>query len=598
MAPNSGTTSAVKRLFEPLRKSEGSWPEPEKSAGEFLQTLGRLRCWEAEGSAREAFNHFAEEVKEYLHHVSDPVSSTVTWSLYMTGRTKSSSRPTVAFVSAEANARRQIRKLIEGSGLLQKYPGFVLMDCNRPPGFRTLISLGSGDPCGTLPSATVTHNVELHIPHSQFFAIKISVYGLESGTGLPLRAAGGAVLKWNGRAFLTTAGHVFHNDARTIFPSSSNLEEFEFDIEGDDFAFNDDDEDEDDDDQSVSTSRGSRTPEISWSDLNTEPPELLSLPSSSSILSQLSHQSAVTALHIPQQRDDGHDQQDVITMSETSSVSNLLSSSYCTQASSLCSEDVCQLKGPFYNTATGSNALLDYGLIEVPSRVTGLISERKGLSDSSLEADPVVAAYPRPTNDIILLSAMSGPIKGRLSGTPTVALSSQTGFCRELWTIYLDGELTKGDCGALVVHATSGVIYGHLIAGSCGTGTGLIVPFKDIIHDLQQNFSGEWQVASISLPSRLLGEDYCSRGDQKTKNLENSGGIGAEVSLENPGDGRGHVLSGDEIQANNPDAAIPQKSVGSQASETPSKSGQSFGLTRWLFDNPDSGSTILSDLFL
>lgn len=43
------------------------WPEPEKSAGDLIKTIGGKRsCWKAEGPAREAFKTLAEEIKAHL----------------------------------------------------------------------------------------------------------------------------------------------------------------------------------------------------------------------------------------------------------------------------------------------------------------------------------------------------------------------------------------------------------------------------------------------------------------------------------------------------------------------------------------------------
>ena len=129
------------RGLSAIFKGECKWPEAEASAGNHLQVMGRQNCWEAVGPARDKFTHLAEEIKECVVKFSDSVSSTVTWSLYMTWRTKESSHPTIVFCSSDSEARRTVRKSIKSSGILKRYLGFVTMDCNRPPESQSIASM-------------------------------------------------------------------------------------------------------------------------------------------------------------------------------------------------------------------------------------------------------------------------------------------------------------------------------------------------------------------------------------------------------------------------------------------------------------------------
>ncbi|KAK8112958.1 hypothetical protein PG984_013484 [Apiospora sp. TS-2023a] len=121
-----------------------SWPDPAQSAGRFICRSGRNSIWEACGPARDAFSKIAPEIKGYLDDYLEPISSWVTWSMYMIGSAKSSASPTVLFCCEVVSQRREVRDTIKRSGILDGYPGVKTGHMAKPPGFEELVTLAGG----------------------------------------------------------------------------------------------------------------------------------------------------------------------------------------------------------------------------------------------------------------------------------------------------------------------------------------------------------------------------------------------------------------------------------------------------------------------
>ncbi|RAL64599.1 hypothetical protein DID88_001632 [Monilinia fructigena] len=97
--------------------------------------MGLKSCWEVVGPARDDFNRISKEIKAYLERDVEPVSSSVIWTMYMTGRSVDTARPTIMFCSKEANCRKRIRYAIEKSVILNELPSVRVGDSDRPPDF-------------------------------------------------------------------------------------------------------------------------------------------------------------------------------------------------------------------------------------------------------------------------------------------------------------------------------------------------------------------------------------------------------------------------------------------------------------------------------
>jgi hypothetical protein len=99
-------------LWKSSKSGRYYWPNPEKSTGEQYMNakLGRHLCWEATGEARQKFEEIGSEIKTYLEKFSDPVAQPVFWTIYMIGRTKKESAPTIMFCGRNKNARIELKR--------------------------------------------------------------------------------------------------------------------------------------------------------------------------------------------------------------------------------------------------------------------------------------------------------------------------------------------------------------------------------------------------------------------------------------------------------------------------------------------------------
>jgi hypothetical protein len=68
---------------------------------------------------------------------------------------------------------------------------------------------------------------------------------------------------------------------------------------------------------------------------------------------------------------------------------------------------------------------------------------------------------------------------------------------QKVYTVRLDGTIVDGDCGSLVINHANGDLYGHIIAGSSGTGAAYIIPATQVFENLEQRLGG-----AVSLPTR------------------------------------------------------------------------------------------------
>lgn len=129
------------------------YPDAEKSVGMFYRKMGLENCWEVVGPARAEFEQIAKEIKDFLEKNFEPTSTPVLWTMYMIGRSENTARPTILFCSKEADCRKAVRKFIEKSGILKKFPAVRVGDANRPPDFDRLVLLALCEECALVPNS-------------------------------------------------------------------------------------------------------------------------------------------------------------------------------------------------------------------------------------------------------------------------------------------------------------------------------------------------------------------------------------------------------------------------------------------------------------
>ena len=497
MDPGYDTQPLVARMLSSVFKPKCTWPDPEASVGDFIRMMGGKMCWRATGPALNAFTRFSKDIEEYLDKFGDALPETVLRTPCMIGSKKKNSRPTVIFSSSGQEARKKAQKSIQESGILQK-EGFYSMTCNRPPEFPTLMALTMNDTESTAPSSSSTHRITLQSPVGGAFGVQVLIFDVTGNRETSVTATGGGFLEWNERYFLMTAAHAFQSSEEKSLFIDNISQDFEYDFEGCDFS--DEDEDEYNDDEMLDvTSRGSKTSEEDGSDTQISMSPDLSSTSSSSFPARSLPKSVKRTLQIDSPADLTTRTRYTSTASDSSSLPIRQLPSAPTAGDYADNEALCSLEGPFATSNAGLSPLLDYALIEITGHRVGAgnVSLLQESEDTSISEQNVLADIKGPS-DIIALTACKGSIKGRLTGTPSFGTAPHSTASQELWTIQLDGKLEKGDCGCWVIDAASGAVYGQIIAGSPGTGLGLIAPLKHILSDLIQQFGGHWKIAPRS----------------------------------------------------------------------------------------------------
>lgn len=168
--------------------------------------VGRDSIWEAIGPARDAFEDLAPNIKEYLEKSIEPISCWVTWSLYMMGRAVGTASPTIIFCCEILKHRRDIRKAVKESGLLNKYPGFKTGHMQKPPDFDQLVDLAYGDASGTGEN-TVSISAK---SSKSACGMRIFINGSTGyGSNWLKRATIGGVIQVEDKYYYTTASHPF-----------------------------------------------------------------------------------------------------------------------------------------------------------------------------------------------------------------------------------------------------------------------------------------------------------------------------------------------------------------------------------------------------
>ncbi|KAK8029748.1 hypothetical protein PG993_011039 [Apiospora rasikravindrae] len=449
------------------------WPSPEQSIGPFICRSGKNSIWEACGPARDSFRKMAPEIKGYLDDDLEPISSWVTWSMYMIGRSKCSASPTVLFCCKVLAHRREVQDIIKNSGILGHYPGIKTGHMAEPPGFQNLVPLA-----GDYAPKPVMFTFKVDIPQRRL----IIPGHLSAAAESPHRATLGGTIKIRDRFLFTTARHSFCKSPEPPF-IHPNLDQ------NDDVLSLDGDSDTDD-----SGRGGSDQDPIAHVD-STIPPPFASETKNEGIMDEAEHSQL--------------NQVPCLVYAPSLPLSNLQ-----TQTDLMPSERVGLFMTPRPDSTTG----IDYALIELGA--FGYIAENQFVHPRTPERCVLVralAAETKPSGSALVITSR-GTILGNLSETPLYARGpGGTKFQRMITAVFED-RLEKGDSGSWVVDADTGDLHGHVVAGSPELGTALILPFSDVFEDISRHVG---IVPTFPVPDQNAGNDSFERlsGDEATRLL-------------------------------------------------------------------------------
>src|SRR5947207_2526074 len=240
--------------FSRFRKEQNQWDNPEASTGIFIRFIGKNVCHEATGPARKIFDQqLGKEIKAILDGCGNPLQQTVTWSIYMIGRTRETSAPKVIFSCTDEAARKEVRKTIKDSGILKRYPGIGTGDSSLPPDFNTLIQqLAGTDIKCTNEYDSVAENAVLCTTSDITFGKQIFIKGYNGLFQILRKATAGGIVRFKDESYYLTVAHAF-DTRENIQPVKVEDYPFEIDFDGQSDADSDYSEDADVD----STGQGS-----------------------------------------------------------------------------------------------------------------------------------------------------------------------------------------------------------------------------------------------------------------------------------------------------------------------------------------------------
>ncbi|KAF5570432.1 PNG1 with de-n-glycosylation function (n-glycanase) [Fusarium phyllophilum] len=422
-----------------------AWPEPELSIGRYIGKVGRELCWVAKGPARDAFATLAPKIKAYLERSVEPVSSWVTWSVYMFGKSENSASPAILFCCEVFAHRKQVRNAIKDSGILNEFPGVKTAHMCRPPDFNQLVQLADESSNHRPVLASLESN-----PCGMPLFVETSI---GDGTCYKQATVGG-IIQLLDKFYYTTAGHVLSPDTAASC-TEGQVSDDEFEI--------------DDDDEEVDDVASTADEKMWWAQANDA---AMSPSYASSTESKM-----LQPLFSPSTQD----------MQATQEESNCKSRRVLEKGPSLNTFLPPQHLGHVYLSSLDEPpSSLDHALIEV-TRLNHCIANKIALSPPSANGEAKIqrVVTDGPKDVKILSSTSRGTLTGVMSGTPLYTRLPNSSMYQEVYNVLLDSRLEAGDCGSWIIDAESGNLYGHIVAGSPDSGAAIVIPFSRVFEDIE-----------------------------------------------------------------------------------------------------------------
>ena len=500
-------------LTLPLRKPK-TWPYATSSTGRLrgslpLGSLGlRVQVYEAVGEARKTYIDLSKRVIGHLNENADEIrisGSCVDLSLFMVGRSPERTKPMVMIVSEDKKARVEAFRLINRSGIMENYPGFDLGHMPLKDEFKNLQPLG-----GTTGTSSAQAVLSLFNQITDKTGVGLEIFSPASDTRTEggclqaqpdvskgaehttQNAAAGGLVFSNGQYYIHTVAHFLRSPSSNSAgpPSPESLDD---DDDWDATGLSDFEDDEEDgmDGLVEATSRGSQTPESSASNEDSDDSGSLHSPSVRCSTGSL------LPLH------DIHDR----LQSLESELDGFAPTDVESQEPPL-GRDAPPV-GTFPTSSTPE--MVGIGRVALVSEVHDSAFIRLDVTQPSgwqhaIPLDDLATHIETTAKDTAVqtTTANGGTISGILSGTPSYIRLPRTAKFRQVYTAKLERPLAPGDCGSWVRDASTGKLFGHVVAGSPITGLTIVLPAIDALVYAQ----GALQHIDLSKSNRCEGTSH------------------------------------------------------------------------------------------
>lgn len=156
-------------------------------------------------------------------------------------------------------------------------------------------------------------------------------------------------------------------------------------------------------------------------------------------------------------------------------------------------------------STTDSSNPLDYALIRVLLAADGqLVCNRLKVGNSVITVDRFVEV-PQHDVRVCTVTASNGYVAGRLLATPSFLRMPGSKKFQRVFTVELEDSVSRGDCGSWVIDHENGGLYGHVIAGSPRSKIVYMIPFVEILTDLERRTGMKLTLPTSLDPARSPG---------------------------------------------------------------------------------------------
>ncbi|KAL8721480.1 MAG: hypothetical protein Q9181_007694 [Wetmoreana brouardii] len=462
-----------------------SWSDPEKSTGRPCNLKFRgTECWEVTGPALDVFNKVAPAIAKLLADNQELLEQgeakprVVMFNMWMEGSKPSSSQPVVVFSSKSRRQRSYAKALLKQSGILAEYPGISIKALDKMPAVHQAKALDANRD----PTTQSELDVFMTDPLAEPFGAQISFGDSKIATML-------GIVMLNGKPHALIPQHPrfdYNDEDLDTPPLKDHLLEF------------DEDSETGDDDLAETTSKASASSSLPSDTGNTSPQTV----------------------------------DDIIFDAPHTNAPNTTPSTLATSA--LSSSRSSNRGSVAFSEAEWAESHFPFGHRSKRVKIVTL-SPNDPVNDLDYECHPIKEfTYHQQTNRILLprtvnenrkylfpqkiaakpdqstvwaVTGTTGLVKGTILENPYYIKMNGSSTCQEMWPVRLERDTIPGDCGAWVVNATTGDIYGHIVAGDPVSGLAYIIPAFKVFDDIERCLGARPSLLSDAFNVQLVDDD-------------------------------------------------------------------------------------------